>query len=475
MKFYNLKKISLWLLLIFIFPAFVSLATIGYIKSKSLYQIAVENGFVGTEQEWIESLKGKSAYEIALENGFVGTEQDWLYSLHGSNGVNGKDGTNQTENTYSMYLNAKANGEIGDMTYVEFLNSVFGTSDEQVTANLSKSLLSVVSVYAFTNPYQTINPNNSGSGVIYKLYDNGDALILTNYHVAYGSSSLFQYYQLSLYGQENNFIPAELYGASKKYDLAILKVSKSSKLLNSNAQAVTLNETPVALGQVCYAIGDTSKYGLSLTRGVISVESEIVSMTIGGSSMKYREIRHDSYIFHGNSGGGLFDIDGKLIGITNGGKENTLLNYAIPINIVEGVAENLIRNKVEGFTSKIRVFNTGIENNLTTSETISIFDSETSKINIQETVTISSIDENSLIANLNTVAVGDEIVSITYREKTYSKEQYTLRTYTLSELLLSSNENDEIIISLKRANAEDNPTYFSITVTLSADYTTIYN
>lgn len=57
---------------------------------KSAYEIAVENGFVGTEEEWLESLQGSpgddgapglSAYEVALENGFVGTEEEWLESL----------------------------------------------------------------------------------------------------------------------------------------------------------------------------------------------------------------------------------------------------------------------------------------------------------------------------------------------------------------------------------------------------------
>src|SRR5690606_9814886 len=51
---------------------------------KSAYEIALENGFVGTEQDWLQSLHGedgKSAYEIAVENGFEGTEQEWLDSL----------------------------------------------------------------------------------------------------------------------------------------------------------------------------------------------------------------------------------------------------------------------------------------------------------------------------------------------------------------------------------------------------------
>lgn len=71
----------------------------------SAYEIAKENGFVGTVSDWLESLKGadglpgkdgvdgengqdgrdgadgQSAYEIAVLNGFVGTEQEWLESL----------------------------------------------------------------------------------------------------------------------------------------------------------------------------------------------------------------------------------------------------------------------------------------------------------------------------------------------------------------------------------------------------------
>ncbi len=53
---------------------------------KSAYEVALDNGFVGTEQEWLDSLvgpQGDSAYEVAVENGFVGTEEEWLESLNG--------------------------------------------------------------------------------------------------------------------------------------------------------------------------------------------------------------------------------------------------------------------------------------------------------------------------------------------------------------------------------------------------------
>ena len=78
----------------------------------SAYEIAVKNGFAGTEEQWLESLKGQdgqpgqngsdgvgingqnglSAYEIAVNHGFSGSEEEWLESLKGQNGLDGLDG-----------------------------------------------------------------------------------------------------------------------------------------------------------------------------------------------------------------------------------------------------------------------------------------------------------------------------------------------------------------------------------------------
>ena len=74
---------------------------------KSSYDLALENGFIGTESEWLESLKGlkgdsgldgkngingESAYQIALNNGFSGSEIEWLSSLKGEQGETGSSG-----------------------------------------------------------------------------------------------------------------------------------------------------------------------------------------------------------------------------------------------------------------------------------------------------------------------------------------------------------------------------------------------
>lgn len=55
----------------------------------SAYEVAVQDGFEGTEEEWLLSLQGKSAYEIAVELGYEGTEEQWIASLKGEDGVPG--------------------------------------------------------------------------------------------------------------------------------------------------------------------------------------------------------------------------------------------------------------------------------------------------------------------------------------------------------------------------------------------------
>lgn len=72
------------------------------------YEIAVKEGFVGNEQQWLDSLCGKSAYQLAVLHGFVGTEEQWLESLKGKSlyeimiehGFNGSE-----EDFYEMIKN----------------------------------------------------------------------------------------------------------------------------------------------------------------------------------------------------------------------------------------------------------------------------------------------------------------------------------------------------------------------------------
>lgn len=109
------KIIALLLTLALCASCVVILASCGE-AGESAYEIAVRNGFTGTEAEWLDSLKGekgadgkdgaegaagadgadgadgangKTAYELAVDNGFTGTEAEWIASLNGKDGVDG--------------------------------------------------------------------------------------------------------------------------------------------------------------------------------------------------------------------------------------------------------------------------------------------------------------------------------------------------------------------------------------------------
>ena len=55
----------------------------------SAYELAVQYGYEGTVQEWLNSLNGKSTYEIAKEKGYTGTEIEWTTSLKATAGKDG--------------------------------------------------------------------------------------------------------------------------------------------------------------------------------------------------------------------------------------------------------------------------------------------------------------------------------------------------------------------------------------------------
>lgn len=64
-------------------------------NGKSAYELAKEEGYTGTQKQWLDSLNGtagKSAYQIAKDNGFAGDETKWLESLKGERGATGAAG-----------------------------------------------------------------------------------------------------------------------------------------------------------------------------------------------------------------------------------------------------------------------------------------------------------------------------------------------------------------------------------------------
>lgn len=59
-----------------------AMATVGADSGLSAYELAVQHGYDGTLEDWLQSLQGKSAYEIAVEHGYTGTEEEWIGRLN---------------------------------------------------------------------------------------------------------------------------------------------------------------------------------------------------------------------------------------------------------------------------------------------------------------------------------------------------------------------------------------------------------
>lgn len=250
----------------------------------------------------------------------------------------------------------------GDVTIESSPNyniTVNGNPNQNLAA-AGKAVLSAVSVYAEFD-FGRSSGKSAGAGIIYRIdKQKGDAYIITNYHVVYDTRSITENMisdniTLRLYGQEDspsgNYpeydIPAKFIGGSLTNDLAVLKVTASRVLAESNATAVSVADSDkVAILDTAIAIGNPSANGISATLGCINVDSEYVAISVTDNyTVTQRLFRIDTAVNSGNSGGGLFNDRGELIGIVNAKSASTSIEnvgYAIPSNVVKFISDNVI-------------------------------------------------------------------------------------------------------------------------------------
>ena len=121
---------------------------------KSAYQIAVEQGYQGSESDWLSSLKGdkgekgntgakgnpgqdgadgKSAYAIAVEHGYEDSEEKWLLSLKGEKGDTGADG----KDGFSPIANVVKDGSVITITITDKNGTTTVTLTEGAAVDLT--------------------------------------------------------------------------------------------------------------------------------------------------------------------------------------------------------------------------------------------------------------------------------------------------------------------------------------------------
>jgi S1-C subfamily serine protease len=168
-----------------------------------------------------------------------------------------------------------------------------------------------------------------GSGVIL----DAAGYIATNHHVVSGAQEIVV--QLI----DGRSAPAELVGSDPETDLAILKVTLAKLPVMELGRSDRLR-----VGDVVLAIGNSLGLGQTVTQGIVSATGRSQL----GLALLENFIQTDAAINQGNSGGALITATGEMVGINTAvvsrqaGVEG--IGFAIPVNLVRGVAEEIRRN-----------------------------------------------------------------------------------------------------------------------------------
>ena len=173
----------------------------------------------------------------------------------------------------------------------------------------------------------------SGTGFVWDAAGHA----VTNNHVVEGVQLL----QVRLASGE--VAQADIVGTAPNYDLAVIRIRSGAPLPPPLAVGTSAD---LKVGQFVYAIGNPFGLDLSLTTGVVSALKRRLP-TSGGREIA-GVIQTDAAINPGNSGGPLLDSAGRLIGVNTAifspSGSNAGIGFAIPVDIVNRIAPELIRN-----------------------------------------------------------------------------------------------------------------------------------
>lgn len=181
-----------------------------------------------------------------------------------------------------------------------------------------------------------------GSGFMFRR-DEKRVYILTNYHVVSSVISDSKLH-LRLTLHDDRQFPAVLLGHDQRTDLAVVCFDAPEK---SRFQLAVLGDSSeVNVGNWVIGIGNPYGFNNSVSVGVVSALGRAM---LGAASYATDYIQTDAAVNSGNSGGPLFNIYGKVIGINSWiaskSGDNSGLAFAIPINTALNIVDTLAANR----------------------------------------------------------------------------------------------------------------------------------
>ena len=207
---------------------------------------------------------------------------------------------------------------------------------EQVADLVSPSVVVITTEQVVYSQWSWYGQNQVESGAGSGVIISSDGYILTCAHVVDGASTI----TVTI---DDKDYTATLVGEDTTSDIAVIKIDADGL-----TPATVGNSDSLKVGQSVMAVGNPlGELGGTVTGGMISALNR--SVTIQGSSSvnTMSLIQMDASVSPGNSGGGLFNMNGELVGIVNAKSSSSDaegLGFAIPINDAIKVAQELLEN-----------------------------------------------------------------------------------------------------------------------------------
>lgn len=232
---------------------------------------------------------------------------------------------NKVNTSTSGSLNITKTSNSGTTTTASSTSTANSTSE--IVKKTADSVVEISTESVVTGSFaQQYVQQGAGSGVIISQ----DGYILTNNHVINGANSV----KVRL--RDSTEYDATIVGSDSDNDIALLKVSATGL-----SPATFGDSNSLAVGDYVVAIGNPlGELGGTVTDGIISALARKV--TIEDTQMTL--LQTNAQVNPGNSGGGLFNANGELVGIVNAKQSATEVEgiaFAIPINNVLDILSDL--------------------------------------------------------------------------------------------------------------------------------------
>ena len=207
---------------------------------------------------------------------------------------------------------------------------------EQVADLVSPSVVVITTEQVVYSQWSWYGQNQVESGAGSGVIISSDGYILTCAHVVDGASTI-----TVTIGDKD--YTATLVGEDTTSDIAVIKIDADGL-----PPATVGNSDSLKVGQSVMAVGNPlGELGGTVTGGMISALNRSVTIQGSNSVNTMSLIQMDASVSPGNSGGGLFNMNGELVGIVNAKSSSSDaegLGFAIPINDAIKVAQELLEN-----------------------------------------------------------------------------------------------------------------------------------